>query len=460
MSCFRSSTFSAGGKVFRPIAISSQLSSSHKFCSMLIDVALSAHGSLPARIMTRGKSLLFIGSPIFVQMMDKLRNISAMRTFPGSLGKNLLHGRSVMMQLSPKFHSLFELRIRLGFTIPFSRSSLEFLCVTLVILFEILTHVLAFVEGHVLLLCRQGLMIRREKRVSSEKVKIKSSPYGDIGNKRYKGSSAIANTLLTAINERIFHNDGKPEMIPLQTLIAASNELPAESEELAAFHDRFLLKYEVKYIFERGSFLRMLSGYSIQGETTSLSMDELAACQEEVRAVTVTDEVRTLVDKIRFELQKEGIIVSDRVFNTSQDLVKAETWLMGLKETPPEALAICQHAYWDEPKKSRNVKMTVLRASSKEMLAIEQAYEEAQDLIRVKTKMDDETSELKEGLETRKKLQKIVKVLAEGIEFFEKKKLPSFKYKSMLEAARFRLQTIDADLMGEDMETITKKKGK
>lgn len=276
----------------------------------------------------------------------------------------------------------------------------------------------------------------------------------------YKGSSAIANTLLTAINERIFHNDGKAQHIPLQTMIAASNELPSESEELAAFHDRFLLKYEVKYIFERGSFLRMLKGGGPQGEHTTINLDELKEAQDQVKKIKVSDEVMTLMDKIRFELQKEGIIVSDRVFNTSQDLVRAETWLMGLVETPAEALCICQHAYWDEPKKSRNVKMTVLRASSKEMLAIEQAYEEAQDLIRVKTKMDDETSELKEGLETRKKLQKIVKVLAEGIEFFEKKKLPSFKYKSMLEAARFRLQTIDADLMGSDMEEITKKKGK
>jgi MoxR-like ATPase len=276
----------------------------------------------------------------------------------------------------------------------------------------------------------------------------------------YKGSSAIANTLLTAINERIFHNDGRPQLIPLQTLIAASNELPSESEELAAFHDRFLLKYEVKYICERGSFLRMLSGYTKQEERTILTLDELAECQEQVKAIKVTDEVAGLIDRIRFELQKEGIIVSDRVFNTSQDLVRAETWLMGLKETPPEALGICQHAYWDEPKKSRNVKMTVLRASSKEMLEIEQAYEEAMDLIRVKTKMDDETTELKEGLETRKKLQKIVKVLTGGIDTLEKKKLPVFKYKSMLEAAKFRLQTIDQDLMGSDMEEISKKKGR
>jgi len=302
-------------------------------------------------------------------------------------------------------------------------------------------------------------MIRRGKENASTKMKIKSTPYGDIGNQCYKGSSAIANTLLSAINERIFHNDGKAQHIPLQVMIAASNELPSESEELAAFHDRFLLKYEVKYIFERGSFLKMLKGQQVvPEERTTISLDELKEAQDQVTKIKISDEVLTLMDKIRFELQKEGIIVSDRVFNTSQDLIRAEAWLMGLVEAPAEAMCVCQHAYWDEPKKSRNVKMTVLRASSKEMLEIEKAYEEALDLIRVKTKMDDETSELKEGLETRKKLQKITKVLAEGIGFLETKKLPAFKYKSMLEATRFRLQNIDADLMGGEMDEISKKK--
>lgn len=63
----------------------------------------------------------------------------------------------------------------------------------------------------------------------------------------FKANSAILNTLLTLMNERLFHNDGQPTPCPLVTLFGASNELP-EGRELEALFDRFLLRYEVSYL--------------------------------------------------------------------------------------------------------------------------------------------------------------------------------------------------------------------
>src|SRR3954471_7668808 len=40
----------------------------------------------------------------------------------------------------------------------------------------------------------------------------------------FKANSAILNSLLTLINERVFHNDGTPILCPLVTLFGASNE--------------------------------------------------------------------------------------------------------------------------------------------------------------------------------------------------------------------------------------------
>lgn len=270
----------------------------------------------------------------------------------------------------------------------------------------------------------------------------------------YKGSSAIANTMLALINERIFHNNNVAESVPLQTMIGASNELPSESEELAAFHDRFLLKYEVKYIMEPSSFLRMLDGAPALAENTKITLDELKEAQDQVKQVKISKEVNELMQKIRFELAKQGIIPSDRVFMTSLELIRAEAWLMGLAETIPETMGICQHAYWDTPKAARDVKMTVLRASSKEMLEIEQAYEEAQMLIKPKTKLDEDLTEVKQSLEDRKKLAKVIKTLQDHIPMLEKKKLPVFKYQSMLIAARFRLQQLDSSLTGNELEDV------
>ena len=63
----------------------------------------------------------------------------------------------------------------------------------------------------------------------------------------FKANSAILNTLLTILNERLFDNGSERLPVPLVTLVAASNELP-ESEELDALYDRFLLRSRVSQV--------------------------------------------------------------------------------------------------------------------------------------------------------------------------------------------------------------------
>ncbi len=67
----------------------------------------------------------------------------------------------------------------------------------------------------------------------------------------FKANSAILNTLLTILNERLFDNGNVRSKVPLVTLVGASNELP-ESEELDALYDRFLLRKEVRQVTAAG----------------------------------------------------------------------------------------------------------------------------------------------------------------------------------------------------------------
>ena len=63
----------------------------------------------------------------------------------------------------------------------------------------------------------------------------------------FKANSAILNSLLTLLNERLFDNGNQRLPAPLLCLVGASNELP-ESEELDALYDRFLIRRSVSQV--------------------------------------------------------------------------------------------------------------------------------------------------------------------------------------------------------------------
>ncbi|MGL4867182.1 MAG: AAA family ATPase, partial [Cetobacterium sp.] len=74
----------------------------------------------------------------------------------------------------------------------------------------------------------------------------------------FKANSAILNTLLTVVNEKKYHNDGKWKSVPLKFLIAASNEMP-EDEDLKAFLDRIVIRVYTDYLeLDKGENLKKL----------------------------------------------------------------------------------------------------------------------------------------------------------------------------------------------------------
>lgn len=107
----------------------------------------------------------------------------------------------------------------------------------------------------------------------------------------FKANSAILNTLLTVLNERLFDNGSERVRVPLVCLVGgpflptmcppfpaawrsthsrvlpqvgASNELP-ESEELDALYDRFLLRRQVAQV-SPGGLDRLLAVAEPEGD--------------------------------------------------------------------------------------------------------------------------------------------------------------------------------------------------
>src|SRR3989339_61283 len=79
----------------------------------------------------------------------------------------------------------------------------------------------------------------------------------------WKAGAAIQNTLLTVLNEKIFRNGKEEVKVKLKGLIAASNELPPESDghgdSVEALWDRFLIRLIITSVEDEDNFNRMIS---------------------------------------------------------------------------------------------------------------------------------------------------------------------------------------------------------
>jgi len=176
----------------------------------------------------------------------------------------------------------------------------------------------------------------------------------------FKASSAILNTLLTLINERIFYNDSTPVKTPLISLFGASNELPFDREELGALYDRFLLRFEVKYISDANNFFDLLTSPDPNIQTR-ITLKELKQAQEEVQNIRIRTDILATIISFREVLASKGIIASDRRWKQAVLVLKAYAWMAGRDEVDGEDLANLQHMLWDEPQQRKDILKAILQ---------------------------------------------------------------------------------------------------
>jgi MoxR-like ATPase len=177
--------------------------------------------------------------------------------------------------------------------------------------------------------------------------KLPEAEFGFI-DEIFKANSAILNSLLANINERVFHNDGAPISCPLVTMFGASNELP-DGKDLEALFDRFLLRFEVGYLL-RPANLRIVLAAPEPTATQAMKMADLRKAQTDVAKIAITDETIDALIEIRDACKGEGIIASDRRWKKALKIVQAVAWMAGEKKTSPEDLAILVDSLWREPK--------------------------------------------------------------------------------------------------------------
>ena len=176
----------------------------------------------------------------------------------------------------------------------------------------------------------------------------------------WKASPSIQNTLLTAINERIFKNGRETISLPMKALIAASNELPAEDEGLEALWDRFLLRMVSNCIQSENTFYKMIRQKPVLDVTMpddlKISDDLYLTWQQEIDNIQIPDSILETITYIRKRLKEEGekegqnvmdYYVSDRRWKKCIHLLQASAFLNGRNSINITDIPILIHCLWN-----------------------------------------------------------------------------------------------------------------
>jgi MoxR-like ATPase len=193
----------------------------------------------------------------------------------------------------------------------------------------------------------------------------------------WKGSSAIVNALLTALNERRFRNGGTLTTLPLLTCIAASNELP-EGEGLDPIYDRFLVRCEVNYIVEDDAWVGMLEAPDPVAPTCTL---DLVAEQDKCARVDVPRAVVQAARAVANALKRAGYVASDRRWKRAMKLVQARAYLDGRTVAETEDLDVLEHALWREPKERAAIARLIQQHVAPAGATCVERLDEARDLF-------------------------------------------------------------------------------
>lgn len=172
----------------------------------------------------------------------------------------------------------------------------------------------------------------------------------------FKSNDGILNSLLTALNEKVYTNEGQTVKIPVESFFSASNEIPNFNDSTQAIlkplYDRFEMKVLTEYVQEKDNRMTVLKNKqsgSTNTAVTYITLAELKQMQQEAEKVKVTDEINELMDNVLCELRRHNIHVSDRKYFGFTPIVRVKAYLNGNTEVKPKDLLVLKNYFWSEP---------------------------------------------------------------------------------------------------------------
>lgn len=200
----------------------------------------------------------------------------------------------------------------------------------------------------------------------------------------WKAGPAIQNSLLTALNERLFRNGDHDIRLPLKAVISASNELPAEGEGLEALWDRFLVRYIVEPINDKYAFLKMLTEKEVVCTVDSalqFSESELQTVWSKIDNIWIPEVICDIICHIRKILKnqqndalreiEEVPYVSDRRWRKIVKVLRTSAWLNGRDMIDVSDCLLLEYMIWDKDDQIDGVKAIVADAIASQIASVE-----------------------------------------------------------------------------------------
>ncbi|TNE84261.1 MAG: AAA family ATPase [Deltaproteobacteria bacterium] len=181
----------------------------------------------------------------------------------------------------------------------------------------------------------------------------------------FKANSAILNSLLTLINERVFHHGRHRDQVPLIGLIGASNELPDPEGGLEALFDRFLTRMVVPPLGEAASFVSVATGRVASPEIPledRISPADRAQLLAAAEKVAVPDEIADALVVLWKRAGKEEWLVSDRRWRQALRLLKVGAAADGRDALNSLDLLLLEHVLPTEPSQAWDVRQALYDA--------------------------------------------------------------------------------------------------
>jgi MoxR-like ATPase len=164
-------------------------------------------------------------------------------------------------------------------------------------------------------------------------------------------NSAILNSLLMALNERVFRRGRETRRLGFVLTVGASNRLP-EDDALAALFDRFLLRVRSDNVPSEMLTSVLEAGWNLQQSDvrreavkTAVSIDDLRTLQRSIPFVDVST-IRTEYVGLINRLRHSGIEISDRRAVRLQRLMAASALMCGRHSVHVSDLWVLRYI-WD-----------------------------------------------------------------------------------------------------------------